>query len=208
MLFDVACAMQEFFRRTACPAAVLYGEEHVAVHTEQLQVIWVPVMGDEFGPPTFTGGPTHFGAAMYEGLNPRTFACRWASADLHIWGFAPVQKDQPERQVEKDYAVLDALVNHTLLALHKLCSAPGYRARRAGNLRSVLNVRRGFTYILPIQVQIPLVDVSAFPCDKLGINAKTWSEEPIDAVAVTVEERVSIPTGTLIDSVSFTVSEE
>ncbi len=206
MLFDVACAMQEFFRQTACPAAVLFGEEHVATHTEQLQVIWVPVMADEFGPPTFTGGPPI--ASTYEGLNPRAIASRWASADLHIWGFAPVQKQAPDRQVEKDYAVLDALVNHTYLALHKLVSPPGMRLRRAGNLRSVLNVRRGFVYIMPIQIQIPFVDVSAFPCEKLGVSSTTWAEEPIDSVAVTVEERATIPTGTLIESVSFTVSSE
>lgn len=204
MLFDVVCAMQEFFRATACPAKVLFGEEHVATHTEQLQVIWVPVMGDEFGPPVQTG--SKFGSAMYEGLNPRTFACRWASADLHIWGFAPVSKDAPERQVELDYAVLDALVNHTLLALHKLLTPPGYRARRAGNLKSVLNVRRGFTYILPIQVQIPLVEC-VFPCAKLGLDARTWDEEPLETVAVTVEERVSLPDGAVIDSVAFEVSE-
>lgn len=204
MLFDVACAMQEFFRATGCPAQVLFGEEHVATHTEQLQVIWVPVMADEFGPPVQTG--SKFGASMYEGLNPRTIASRWASADLHVWGFAPVNKQHPERQLEQDYAVLDALVNHTALALHKLLTPPGVRMRRAGNLKSVISVRRGVTYVLPIQAQIPIVDC-AFPCDKLGISARTWDEEPLQAVAATVEERTELPDGELIDSVSFTVSE-
>jgi len=205
MLFDVACAMQQYFRDTACPARVYFGKKHLAEHVEELRIVWVPIPRDDFGPPVQTGGKF---ADMYEGLNPRTFACRWANADLHIWAFAPPQKSSPDRQVEKDYAVLDALVNHTCQALQKLVTAPGYRLKSGSNDNSVQHVRRGFLYVLSVQIQIPLVEVSAFPCDKLGLDAKTWDEKPITGVAATVQEVTAIPTGTVIDSVSFTVSEE
>ena len=205
MLFDAHCAMQDYFRATNCPAKVLFGEQHIAEHYEQLSVIWVPVVGDDFAAPTYTGASPI--SDMYKGLNPRTVMARWASADLHVWGFAPRQ-DDPARQTEKDYGVLDALVNHTLVALFVTLSLPGFRARGGRNIRGPMAVRRGYSYVLPIQVQIPIVQLSAFPCEKIGLDAFTYLEKPIDTVAVTVTEQTTIPTGTVIESVTFSVTEE
>ncbi len=210
MLFDVACAMREYFRATACPAKVYFGEVHLNTNLEELRVVWVPTDRDTFEAPLATQAQGRFStpeakaAAMYQGSNPRPIWMRWASAELHVWGFAPPHPMDSTRQEEVDYAVLDALVNHTVLALHKTCT--GYwRPDPGGNVRSTLVVRRGFSYVLPVKVAIPIVEVYTFPCDKLGLGAYTWRGATLTSIQATVE-MLNPPTGpTAMSSVTWSV---
>lgn len=216
MLFDAACAMRTYFESIGCPAKVYFGKVHLGTNLEELRVVWVPGEQDSIEPPLATQAQGALTAAekaafMYQSSNPRPVFTRWASADLHIWGFAgagPMAVPQGQKtQEQKDYAVLDALVNSVIVALHK--TASGYWRPRGGrNLDASLVARRGFGYILPIQLAVPVVEVFRFPCDGLGLGDYTWRGATLAAIDATVN--MVSPTGpsgasSVINSVSFEV---
>lgn len=212
MLFDVACAMEKYFQQIGCPAKVLFGKVHIGTNLEEMRVVWVPGQSDTYEPPLATqpqGTTTPEGtsAAMYQGSNPRPVWMRWASADLHLWAFATAGPMDGTQQERRDYAVLDALVNATVVALHK--TVAGYWRPRGGqNVDSHLVTRRGFGYVLPIQVALPVAETFVFPCDGLGLGSYTWRGATLARIDATVNMvSPSGPSGPphVMSSVSFQV---
>lgn len=196
--------MQVQFREYGCPAKVYFGKEYLAEHASPLRVVWVPT-SDTFDPPIQNQGAGWPPVPSSNGANPRPIWIRWAGAELHIWG-AAVEQEKETRQREKDQSVMDALLNQTIVALQKL--VPGYYKLQGGSQTPAPTaVRRGFVYVLKLQVAIPVVDID-FPCDAVDTTVFTWTTASTVVGDITVEERLSFPTGPLLDAVQISTSEE
>jgi hypothetical protein len=196
--------MQQQFRDYGCPAKVYFGKEFLAEHASPPRVVWVPT-SDTYELPIQNQAAGSPPAPSATGTNPRPIWIRWAGAELHIWGAAKEQEKET-RQREKDQSVMDALVNQTIVALQKL--VPGYYRLQGGmQTPSPTAVRKGFVYILRVQIAVPIVDID-FPCDAIDTTVFTWTTASDVSGDITVEERLSLPTGPLLDAVEISTSEE
>lgn len=195
--------MQSSFRDHGCPAKVWFGSEYLAQHDSPLRVVWVPT-SDVYEAPIATQGRGCPPESMEHGANPRPIWLRWAGAELHIWGGAKEQNDE-RRQREKDQSVMDSLLNQVIVALQK--TVTGYFRLQGGKqMPAPHNVRKGFVYVLNIQVAIPIVDID-FPCDAIDTSAFTWLTESGVTGDITVQERLSLPTGPILESVTISTEE-
>lgn len=200
MIADVVCAMRDFFTGTGCPAKVFLGEAHIAENAEPPRVVWIPT-GDRFTPPLQTQAKGVPPAPSYLGSNPRPVLTRWSGAEIHVWAGAGRLEAEQWRQYEKDLAALDALVNQTVLAVHKI--VPGYyNFLGADNRQRVHIVNRGLRTVLRVEIAIPIVDID-FPCDAIDTTVFTWLTQGDVVGQITVEE-LQTPTGPSIGSVTFT----
>lgn len=177
----IAEAMQLNFRESGCPATIRFGAQYLTEHVEELRVIFVPTK-DTYGAPLPVQARGRPPGPMSLGANPRPVLTRYQGAELHLWAFAQVQGD-PTQQVAADFALLAALINQTLLSLHR--ANPGnYTADGGETLQKLLWANRGVAYRLNIRVQVPIVDVA---WNQL-VNGLTWTEVTGVTGAITVNE--------------------
>lgn len=203
MLVDVFRFVRDDFRRSGCPAQVLFGEVHKAVNAEPNRVVFVPREDPEYQNivATVTGGSD-------TGANPRAFMRRDAGCDVWIWG-AAAANDLGDDQLLADYAVLNALINQTALSLYRAMGLGRVLAITGGRHDvNALVVNRGLAYTMRIRVQIPIVDID-FPCGGITTDSKTWELQDLDAVNATVNSIApGVPTGTVMSSFQFLVTKD
>ncbi len=195
MLADVFEFVRADFKRSGCPARVLFGERFKAENAEPNRVVFIPRQDAEYGAAVVSAP---------NGTNVRAIMRRDAGCDIWIWGAAN-KNDLGENQLPADYAVLNALINQTALSLYRACGL-GRVLTVTGGQHDVnaLIANRGFAYTMRIKVAIPIVDID-FPCDCIDTNVFTWLTQDDVAGIGTVEMRESIPTGPLMSSVTLTV---
>jgi hypothetical protein len=204
VLADVYRAVAADFKSSGCNADVRFGLEFVAENTDSNRVTFVPTDDGVYLAPLGIQAAGVPAAAMANGTNPYPIMRRVAGADVHIWGAAPRQEDGTD-QLPRDYDVLNALINQTALSLYRTCGLGGQLRIQGGKNIQSAHTRLGFTYVMRIQVEIPIVDID-FPCGPIDGSQKTWDTQDDVSANVTVEMRESLPTGPLMSSTNLIVS--
>ena len=205
MLADVYRAVAADFRASGCPATVLFGLEFLAENAEPSRVVFVPTDDPAYMAPLGIQGAGLPAPDMSGGTNPFPVMRRAAGADVHIWGAAPRQEDGTQ-QLPRDYDALNALINQTALSLYRAQGLGGQLRIQGGrHTPTPAHMRRGFVYVMRIQVEIPILDID-FPCGAIDGSQKTWLTQDDVSANVTVEMRESLPTGPLMSSTNVIVS--
>jgi hypothetical protein len=205
VLADVYRAVAADFKASGCNAAVLFGLEFLSENSEPNRVVFAPTDDGAYMAPLGTQGAGMPPANMADGTNPFPIMRRPAGGEIHIWGAAARQEDGTQ-QLARDYDVLNALINQTALSLYRTCGLGGVLKITGGkNTPGPAHVRRGFVYVMRIQVEIPIVDID-FPCGPIDGSQKTWDTQDDVSANITVEMRESLPTGPLISSTNLIVS--
>jgi hypothetical protein len=181
-LESVAAFMQRDFIESGCPAKIYFGAQYLTEHAEELRVIFVPTNdGYSAALPTQARGPYNPND-MTKGANPRAILRRVEGAELHLWGFDQPQPDRA-KQNTADFAIVGALVNQTLLSLHR--ANPGnYQVQGGRTAQQLLWMNRGFEYVLNITVEVPIVIVD---WNEL-VTGLTWESVTGVTGAITVTE--------------------
>lgn len=198
MLSDVFEFVRADFKRSGCPARVLFGERFKAENAEPNRVVFIPRQDGEYGTAVIS-------APL--GTNTRAIMRRDAGCDIWIWG-ATNKNDLGENQLAADYAVLNALINQTALSLYRACGL-GRVLTVTGGQHDVnaLIVNRGFAYTMRIKVAIPIVDID-FPCGCIDQNVFTWLTQDDVTAQVTVNAIApGVPTGAVMSSMTFLTPE-
>lgn len=179
MIEDVFDYVVQDFTDSGCPAVVQFGAEFVAEHNEPPRVVFVPGE-DTYGPPNYVQAAS---TSPGGGQNPRPIATRYEGATLYIWAGASLNPDGTQ-QLRDDYAALGALINQTVLSIHR--ANPGnYTIGRGRNINKPTAVRRGLVYELDITVQVPIVDI---PYTAAGVTTDSTTYDTTHAdPAITVE---------------------
>lgn len=190
MLKDVVDAVRAYFVMNCCPAVVLLGNEHIAEHAVPPRVVFIASKRpDKFLPPLAiqavgTMPQTVLSWQTAGNANPRAVRRRVITTEVHIWANAPDQLD-PNDQGDADQIALDALINQTVLALHKV-GAGNDQFVDGTQVQNPNHVRLGLVYVLNVTIEVPVVDV-LFPPGVIDECVRTWPVVPADA-GVTVEQ--------------------
>lgn len=191
MIEDVADWVRYDFGVCKCPAPVFFGREYLDENAEPPRVVIIPSeKPDRYAPPISIQQsallPVPQSIAQWQpGQNPRTIRTRVVFGEAHIWAAAPMQSD-PNEQRKADQQALDALINQTCASLHR--SGPGNNQFSGGIQVSSPNLlRRGFLYVLEFTVEVPVLDLPAFPPGLISMDSKTWPERPVDQFETTVQ---------------------
>lgn len=179
MLSDLADVMGRAFVASGCPVPVLFGEQWLDENFDGSRVVVCP-SSDTFVE-KLAGGY----AGTHSGHPLRSVATRRQGADITIFAAAPILEDRAS-QLRADHAVLDAIINMTVLALSKTASGVTYRGPGAFLNDEAVHVRRGLTYVLSVSVDVPILDIpfpniAITPCDITFISQQA-------AFDVTVKE--------------------
>lgn len=213
-LYDVFLFVKQDFKTHGCPANVLFGAEHVAENADPTEgssaiggrVVFVPSTDPAYTAPLAIQGAGAPAPAMANGQNPRSFLRRQAGCELHLWAAAQLQEDGTQ-QLPADFFALDALINQTALSLYHSGGLGGQLAIVGGsNKPTPAHMRRGLVYLMNIRVDVPLVDVD-FPCARITTDAFTWLTQDDVTVQATVDTRESLPTGPLMSTAAFAITE-
>lgn len=199
MLNDVFEFVRADFKRSGCPARVLFGERFKAENAEPNRVVFIPRQDGEYVAPV----PSVHGAEY----KARSMMTRVAGCDVWIWGAANAN-NLGENQLPADYAVLNALINQTAMSLYRACGL-GRVLTVVGGQHDVnaLIVNRGLAYTMRIKVAIPIVDID-FPCGCIDQNVFTWlTQDDVTAVTVNAIDPI-VPTGTVMSSMTFLVPKD
>lgn len=189
---DLFGAMKSAYCAYGCDVPIYIGKQFLQQHTEPTRVVLYQDQDLYTSPsvsvPVATRGYTP------HGINPRPIKTRRCGVVANIWASAPEQDDL-ERQYRADLALLDVLINQTILVLQQTVSGIYELASGGAADGNDQAMRSGLGYNLVFLVDTPIIDMPW----AVAIDAcrKTWAESPATAevtVAGAVDNSTTPPT--------------
>jgi hypothetical protein len=176
-LVEIVNYLRENFLARSCPVPIYLGEQFVHDHAEPSRIVIVP-SSDTFGPKS----PSALPVAGQNFLNPRPIATRSVSATANIWAGAPPQQD-PQKQLDADFLVLDALINVFLAALNAVATGITTIGAGTNTVGQAVHARRGLVYELQFQINVPIVD-TPWPSIPVECSQTYTTEQVTGAIAI------------------------
>lgn len=189
---DLFSAMKSAYCAYGCDVPIFIGKQFLQQHTVTTRVVLYQDQ-DLFANPSVSV-PVATQGYNAQGINPRPIKTRRCGIVANIWATAPEQGEL-ERQYRADLALLDVLINQTILVLQQTVSGIYELASGGAADGNDQAMRAGLGYNLVFFVDTPIIDMPW----SVAIDAcrKTWAQGPATAqvtVSGAVDNSTTPPT--------------